>query len=128
MMKWEIKEFYEENKSYCIATLVVMVIALAGAWLVHDYARNEPVYQNTNSTVADLNKRISDLEQRIATMQSRLAETQKTVDTIGRRISTSTGLAVEINEGLGAAEQRLDAAIQRGQRIENLIREIEAGN
>ena len=124
----DVKNFITENRSYCIAFVVVIVLCAAGAWLVHDFHRNDTEYHNTDSTVAELENRINDLESRIGTMQKRLEDTQKTVSTINRRIDTSTGLAIEIESGIGVAEERLEVAIQRSERIKNLITEIENGN
>lgn len=122
------ENFYEENKSYCIAFIVVVILCLSGAWLVCDNFRNEPIYNNTDSTMADLEARINTLESRIGTMQKRIDDTQKTVSGIAVGITRSTGYAIEINEGLGRTEERLESAIQRSERIKNLITEIENGN
>ena len=125
---WEIKDFYEKNKSYCIAFLIVVVIVFAGIWLVCDYNRNKPVYNSTDSTVADLEKRINSIESRIDGLSARLEKAQETVNSIGRRVDTSTGLAREIESGVGSIETRLDSAVERSKRIENLIDEIERAN
>ena len=66
MMKWEINDgFYKENKDYICAFIVVVVLCLAGAWYVYDSHRNEPVYEDTDATVAELEDRIKSLESRI---------------------------------------------------------------
>jgi len=128
MTQWEIKELYEKNKNYCIGFLVVVFIILAGIWLVRDSHRNDTEYHHTDNTVEQLEKRIQSVESRLGAMQDRIEQTQKTVESVGRRISTSTGLAVEINEGTGRAEERLNSAIQRSGRIENIIADIERSN
>ena len=128
MMKQEIKGFYEENKSYCITFIIILVICIAGLWLVHDHSRNEPVYNDTNNTVEQLKNRVQSLESRLGTMQDRIEQNQKTIESVGRRISTSTGLAIEITESTGRAEERLNSAIQRSGRIENIISDIENAN
>ena len=127
-MRWEIKDFYEEHKSYCIAFLVVMALCIAGVWLCYDRTRNEPIYHDTDVTVAELEKRISGIESRLGTMQDRIEQNQKAVEAAARRISTSTGLAIEITESAGRAEERLESAIQRSGRIENIVADIEAAN
>ena len=128
MTKWEIKEFYEENKNYCIAFLIVLALCIAGIWLCYDRSRNEPVYHDTDVTVAELNNRISALESRVGAMQTRLDQAEKTVERVAVGISRSTGYAYEIADGITGAEKRLDAAIQRAGRIENLIADIEAAD
>ena len=128
MMKQEIKEFYEENKSYTIAFIVLAIVCLAGVWLVHDYTRNEPVYNDTDRTVDELEKRLDNIESRVTIMQGRLDETQKTVTGISKRVERSRENAQTVAAGIGTAETRLDEAIQRSGRIQNLIDEIERAN
>ena len=128
MMKQEIKEFYEENKSYTIAFIVLAIVCLAGVWLVHDYTRNEPVYNDTDRTMDELEKRLDNIESRVTIMQGRLDETQKTVTGISKRVERSRENAQTVAAGIGTAETRLDEAIQRSGRIQNLIDEIERAN
>ena len=128
MMYEDFRGFWCDRKKDIIPYLVAMAVALAGVWLVYDRTRNEPVYNDTDSTVGKLEERISSLEQRIDTMSKRLAETQKTVNAIGDRVNASTGLAKEIESGLGTAETRLDRAVQRAGIIQNIISDIEATN
>lgn len=128
MMLQEIKDFYDENKSYCITCFIVMVACIAGLWFVYDYYRNEPVYNNTDATVEQLEKRIDAVESGLDRVQKRNDEAKKTVESAGRGISTSTGLTYQIIEDAGRAEKRLDSAIERSVRIEGIIREIENSN
>lgn len=128
MMKQEIKEFYEENKSYTIAFIVLAIVCLAGVWLVHDHTRNETVYNDTDRTVDELEKRLDNIESRVTIMQGRLDETQKTVTGISKRVERSRENAQTVAAGIGTAETRLDEAIQRNGRIQNLIDEIERAN
>ena len=128
MMKQEIKEFYEENKDFIISFAVVVAILLAGAWLVHDYARNEPVYHDTDSTMADVDKRIESIEQRIDRLQDRVAKAEKTVSGTIVTIRESRENAATVADGIGRAEERLDSIIQRQGRIANIISDIEAAN
>lgn len=128
MTQQEIKGFYDENKSYCIVFFIFLAVCIAGLWIVYDAHRNDPVYNNTDATVEQLEKRIDAVESGLDRVQKRNDEAKKTVESAGRGISTSTGLAVEINEGTGRAEKRLDSAIERSVRIERIIREIENSN
>ena len=72
-----------------------------------------------------IEERMSAIESRIDTMSDRLTETQKTVERVGIGISRSTGYAIEIDEGIGRTESRLDNAVKRSERIQNLISDIE---
>lgn len=124
----EFKEFYRENRSYTISFILLTIICFVGVWLVYDYERNKPINDDTDNSMADVENRISSIEHRLDTMQSRIAETQKTINGITERINASTKYASEIADGIGGAEKRLDSAIQRSGRIENLISDIEAEN
>ena len=121
-------EFYQENKSYCITYAVIMVLCLAGVWLVHDHYRNEPVYNDTDSTVADIEKRVGNIEQRIDSLSDRLTKAEKTVERVGATVTAGRENAERIETGISGVEERLDSAIQRSGRIENLIADIERAN
>ena len=105
-----------------------MVLCIAGIWLVHDYYRNEPVYEDTNSAMADVEKRIESIEQRIDRLQDRVAKAEKTVSGTIVTIRESRENAVTVADGIDRAEERLDAIIQRQGRIENILADIEAAN
>lgn len=120
--------FYEENKDYICAFAVVMVLCITGIWLVHDYYRNEPVYEDTNSAMADVEKRIKSIEQRIDRIQERNSAIEKTVSGTIITIRDSRENAVTVADGIGRAEERLDAIIQRQGRIENILADIETAN
>lgn len=120
--------FYEENKSYCLAFAVVMVLCIAGIWLVHDYYRNEPIYNNTDNTMADIDKRLQNIEQRINRIQERNSAIEKAISGTVITIRDSRENAVTVADGIGRAEERLDAIIQRSGRIQNLISDIETAN
>lgn len=120
--------FYEENKSYCLAFAVVMVLCITGIWLVHDYHRNRPIYESTDSTMADINKRIESIEQRIDRIQERNSAIEKTVERTIITIRDGRENAVTVADGIDRAEERLDAIIQRQGRIENILADIETAN
>ena len=121
----KIKEFLAENR---IAILIGLLLLLLICWLHADNHRNDGINHDTDSTVADLEKRIQSAEQRIESMQRRIEQNQKTIESVERGISTSTGLAIEIEEGTGRAEDRLDSAIARTERIKGIIADIEKAN
>ncbi len=128
-MRWEIKDgFYEENKDYIRAFIVVFVLCLAGVWLVRDYHRNEPVYNNTDKSMADVDQRIESIEQRIDSLQKRVDKAEKTVSGTIVTIRDSRENAVTVADGITDAEKRLDSIIQRQGRIENIISDIETAN
>jgi predicted nucleic acid-binding Zn-ribbon protein len=121
----KIKEFLAENR---LVLVVGVCLLLLICWLHHDARRNEPVYNDTDKSVERIEERMSAIESRIDTMSDRLKETQKTVERVGIGITRSTGYAIEIDEGIGRTEIRLDEAVQRSERIQNLIADIERTN
>lgn len=127
-MRWEIKDFYEKNKSYTITFVIVMALCLVGIWLVRDYYRNEPVYKDTDNAMADVNKRIENLEQRINRIQERNSAIEKAVSGISATVTAGRENAVTVADGIERADERLDGIIQRQGRIENIIADIEAIN
>ena len=120
-----VKEFITENRFVFIVCILLLLLI---CWLHTDKHRNDGIHHDTDTTVDQLEKRIQSVESRLGTMQDRIEQNQKTIESVGRRISTSTGLAIEIGESTDQAESRLDDAIQRSGRIENLISEIERTN
>ena len=125
---YDFKEFYRQNRDFIIPFIIVTILCFAGIWFVHDYGRNEPVYTNTDGKMADLEGRMSGIEQRVDSMQKRLDETQKTIDGIAERVERSRENAEIVAGGIEQTEGRLDDAIQRSGRIQNLIDEIERAN
>ena len=125
---YDFKEFYQQNRDFVIAFIVVAIICVCGIWFYHDKHRNDDQYHDTNQSMADLEKRINRIESRVNSLQSRLAESEKTVNGIAERIDRSRENAEIVAGGLGEAEKRIDSAIQRSGRITNLIEEIERAN
>ena len=121
----QIKSFIAENR---LALSIGILLFLLICWLHADQHRNDGIHHDTDSTVADLEKRIQSAEQRIDGMSKRIEQNQKTIESVERGISTSTGLAIEIEEGTGRAEDRLDSAIARTERIKGIIADIEKAN
>ena len=121
----KIKEFLAENR---LAILIGFCLLLLICWLHHDANRNKPVYNDTDKSVERIEERMSAIESRLDTMSYRLTETQKTVERVSIGISRSTGYAIEIDEGIGRTESRLDNAVKRSERIQSLISDIERTN
>lgn len=119
-------EIKDDNK-FLVGILVLGLVCVI-AWFCHDLARNKPTYNNTDSTMADIDKRMQNIEGRLDSMQNRLDENQKAVNRIAEGIGRSREKAEIVAGGIDQAEGRLDSAIQRSQRIEDLIREIEKAN
>ena len=125
---YDFKEFFEENKSYCLAFIVVFVLGISAVWLLCDHYRNEPIYNNTDQSMADLEKRINSVESRVNILSKRITHAEKTVSGIADRVKSSTEYAHQIAAGIDGIEKRIDDAIQRSGRIQNLITDIENAN
>lgn len=119
-------EIKDDNK-FLVGILVLGLVCVI-AWFCHDLARNKPTYNNADSTMADIDKRMQNIEGRLDSMSHRLDENQKAVSRIAEGIGRSREKAEIVAGGIDQAEGRLDSAIQRSQRIEDLIREIEKAN
>ena len=119
-------EIKDDNK-FLVGILVIGIVCII-AWLCHDLARNREVYHNTDDTMGDIDKRIQGIESRLDSMQTRLDENQKAVSRIAEGIGRSREKAEIVAGGIDQAEGRLDSAIKRSERIEDLIREIEKAN
>ena len=118
----KIKELLAENRLILVIGFCLLLLI---CWLYHDANRNKPVYNDTDKSMERIEERMSAIESRIDTMSDRLTETQKTVERVGIGISRSTGYAIEIDEGIGRTESRLDNAVKRSERIQSLISDFE---
>lgn len=118
---------YKDDNKFAIGIIVIGFVILT-AWICHDIARNQPTYNDTDSTMADLNKRIESIEQRIDRIQERNSAIEKAVSGTVITIRDSRENAVTVADRIGEAERRLDSIIQRQGRITNIIADIEAAN
>ena len=121
----QIKNFIAENR---LALFIGILLLVLICWLHADQHRNDGIHHDTDSTMADIDKRVQSIEGRLDSMQTRLDENQKAVSRIAEGIGRSREKAEIVAGGIDQAEGRLDSAIQRSERIEDLIREIEKAN
>ena len=120
-----INEFLAENR---ITFLVGILLLVLVCWLHKDNRRNDGVYNDNNSTVERIEERMSNIEQRIDTMSDRLEKAEKTVSGTIVTIRESRENAVTVADGISGTEARLNDAVQRSGRIQNLISDIETAN
>ena len=120
-----INEFLAENRITFLVGILLLVLVI---WLHKDNRRNEPVYENTNATVGRIEERIGSIEQRIDSLQNRVDKAEKTVSGTIVTIRDSRENAVTVADGISGTEARLNDAIQRSGRIQNIIADIEAAN
>ena len=124
----DFKEFYQENRVYTICFVILTIICFVGVWLVYDYERNRPVYQDTDGSMERLENKLSDIESRIDSLQRSVAENQKTVQRISDTVNAGRENAETVAGGLTEAERRLDNAMQASGRIANIIADVERTN
>lgn len=115
------------SRPYLVGVFIIVVLLLF-AWVCHDNNRNREVYNSTDSTMADIDKRVQSIEGRLDSMSQQLDENQKAVSRIAEGIGRSREKAEIVAGGIDQAEGRLDDAISRSQRIEDIIAEIERRN
>ena len=120
-----INEFLAENR---ITFLVGILLLVLVCWLHKDTRQNEPVYEDTNATVGRIEERIGSIEQRIDSLQNRVDKAEKTVSGTIVTIRDSRENAVTVADGISGTESRLNDAVQRSGRIQNLISDIETAN
>lgn len=125
---YEDSNFLRENKSFCIAFVIVVLIGIVAVWLLLDAERNRPVYDSTDRTVEQLEKRVGDLESRLDSVSARLEKAQQTVSGISATVTAGRENAVTVADGISGVEKRLDECVQRSGRIANLIADIESAN
>ena len=121
-------DFYKENADSVNAFIVVVIVCICGIWFTLDYHRNDTIHNDTDSAMEQLESRVSSIEQRVNRMSERIAAAEKTVAGIAERVNASAGYAHEIADGIGGVETRIDGAVQRCGRIQNIINEIERTN
>ena len=120
-----INEFLAENR---VAFLVGILLLVLVCWLHKDNRRNDGQYNNTDATVERIEERMSAIEQRIDTVSDRLEKAEKTVSGTIVTIRESRENAVTVADGISGTESRLNDAVQRSGRIQNLIADIETAN
>ena len=120
-----INEFLAENR---VAFLVGILLLVLVIWLHKDNRRNDGVYNDTDATVERIEERMSAIEQRIDTMSYRLEKAEKTVSGTIVTIRESRENVVTVADGISGTESRLNDAVQRSGRIQNLIADIETAN
>ena len=125
---YDFKEFYRQNRSYCIGFIVLTIVCLTGLWLCYDYHRNDGIHNDTDRTMDDAEKRIESIESGIDRLSNRIIKTEKTIGRAYVTVNEGKRNAESIAEGVGRIEDKLDSAIQRSGRIANLIADIERAN
>ena len=121
-------DFVKENKLYCVFAVAIMLLCLAGAWLVYDAGRNEHIQVDTDRTMEDINQRMDNAAERIGSAAAAITKTEEAVGAAAAGIAESERAAADIAGGIKQCQDILDGCIQRAGRIENILADIEAGD
>lgn len=121
-------DFVKENKLYCVFAVAIMLLCLAGAWLVYDAGRNEHIQVDTDHTMEDINQRMDNAAERIGSAAAAITKTEEAVGAAAAGIAESERAAADIAGGIKQCQDILDGCIQRAGRIENILADIEAGD
>ena len=122
------KDFYNENKDYIFAFIVVLGICFFGIWICHDLTRNEPIYSNTDTVLDTIEVTIGNAENRIDSIADGLGKAESSVIESANAIGESRKDADAIASGINECQKRVDNLIQGHGNIENLITDIETIN
>ena len=121
-------DFYQDNKDFCISFFVVLLVCLAGIWLVHDRARNEPIYNNTGVVLDTIEVGITSAATGIDTAAGSVAKAETAIGSAAAGIAKSERAAGEISAGITECQELVDRCVQRAGRIQNIIADVEAIN
>lgn len=123
-----VPEFRPTNQKMAVSFLII-VIVLVAVWCVMSRTGDSTKTDNDISgSVAELENRIDRIESRVTSLSERIDHAEETLKGVNAGIEHSQSLASEIAGGIDSLQNRIDRAVQRGGRIQNIIEEIERTN
>lgn len=124
-----VPEFRPTNQKMAIGFLII-VIVLVAVWCVMSRTGDNPgkTDNDISGSVAELENRIDSLESRVTSLSKRIDHAEETLKGVNAGIEHSQSLASEIAGGIDSLQNRIDRAVQRGGRIQNILEEIERTN
>ena len=122
-----VPEFRPNSKEMagCILGIVIVLVAV---WLFMSRTDPGKTDNDISGSVAELENRIDSLESRVTSLSERIDHAEKTLTGISDRIDASQEYAGQIATGIDSLQNRIDRAVQRGGRIQNILEEIERTN
>lgn len=120
-----VPEFRPTNQKMAIGFLIIIIVLVA-VWCF--MPRTGKTDNDISGSVAELENRIDILESRITSLSKRIDHAEETLTGISDRIDASQEYAGQIATGIDSLQGRLDHAVQRGGRIQNILEEIERTN
>lgn len=122
-----VPEFRPTNQKMAIGFLIIIIVLVA-VWCFMSRTDPGKTDNDISGSVAELENRIDSLESRINSLSSRIDHAEETLKGVNAGIEHSQSLASEIAGGIDSLQGRLDHAVQRSGRIQNIIEEIERTN
>ena len=120
---------FRPNSKEMAGCFLGIIIVLVAVWCFMSRTGDSTKTDNDISgSVAELENRIDSLESRVTSLSKRIDHAEKTLTGISERIDASQEYAGQIAGGIDSLQNRIDHAVQRGGRIQNILEEIERTN
>ena len=124
-----VPEFRPTNQKMAGCFLGIIIVLVVIYCIMSRTGDNPGKTDNDISgSIQQLENRIDSLESRITSLSKRIDHAEKTLTGISDRIEHSQSLASEIAGGIDSLQNRIDRAVQRGGRIQNILEDIERQN
>ena len=122
-----VPEFRPTNQKMAIGFLII-VIVLVAVWCFMSRTDPGKTDNDISGSVAELENRIDRIESRVTSLSERIDHAEETLKGVNAGIEHSQSLASEIAGGIDSLQNRIDRAVQRGGRIQNILEDIERQN
>ena len=122
-----VPEFRPTNQKMAVGFLIIIIVLVA-VWCIMSRTDPGKTDNDISGSVAELENRIDSLESRVTSLSKRIDHAEETLKGVNAGIEHSQSLASEIAGGIDSLQNRIDRAVQRGGRIQNILEEIERTN
>ena len=122
-----VPEFRPTNQKMAIGFLIIIIVLVA-VWCIMSRTDPGKTDNDISGSVAELENRIDRIESRVTSLSKRIDHAEKTLTGISDRIDASQEYAGQIATGIDSLQNRIDRAVQRGGRIQNILEDIERQN
>ena len=119
-----VPEFRPTNQKMAIGFLIIIIVLVA-VWCIMSRTDPGKTDNDISGSVAELENRI---ESRVTSLSERIDHAEETLKGVNAGIEHSQSLASEIAGGIDSLQNRIDHAVQRGGRIQNILEDIERQN
>ena len=122
-----VPEFRPTNQKMAVSFLIIIIVLVA-VWCIMSRTDPGKTDNDISGSVAELENRIDSLESRLTSLSKRIDHAEKTLTGISDRIDASQEYAGQIATGIDSLQNRIDRAVQRCGRIQNILEDIERQN